>query len=251
MSERDGYAPGVQCWVDTWQDDADAAAAFYTQLFGWEAARGEYTLFQKNGRDVAGLGAPSQSRYPAWTTYVWVADADAAAAQARDAGGEVLKQPFDSLDGGRMAVLADPAGALFAVWAPGEHRGARLVNEPSAWAMSLLSSPDPEAAKSFYGAVLDWTSDSFGDFTLFRLEGFVGGEPTQPVPRDVVAAMVPGENAGWTPDFWVSETDATAARAEALGGTVIMPPTDSPVGRTAVVADPTGAPFSISTVARR
>ena len=250
MSERSGYEPGVPCWVDTWQGDGDATAGFYTALFGWEAARGEYSMFRLRGRDVAGLGGEAVEP-AAWTTYIQAEDVDAAATAVTEAGGSLVREPFDSLDGGRMAVLADPAGALFAVWAPGEHRGARLVNEPSAWAMSLLSSPDPEAAKSFYGAVLDWTSDSFGDFTLFRLEGFVGGEPTQPVPRDVVAAMVPGENAGWTPDFWVSETDATAARAEALGGTVIMPPTDSPVGRTAVVADPTGAPFSISTVARR
>ena len=60
MSERDGYAPGVPCWVDIWQDDANAAAAFYTGLFGWDAARGEYSLFQLRGRDVAGLGSPLQ-----------------------------------------------------------------------------------------------------------------------------------------------------------------------------------------------
>ena len=248
MSERNGYAPGVPCWVDTWQDDADAAAAFYTQLFGWEAARGEYTLFQKNGRDVAGLGAPSQTPNPAWTTYIWVADVDAAAARARDAGGEVLREPFDSLDGGRMAILADPAGAAFAVWAPGEHRGAELVNEPSAWAMSVLSSPEPEAAQRFYGAVLGWESDDFAGATLFRLPGFVGGEPSQPVPRDAVAVMTPGEHAAWTPGFWVSDADDAAARAVELGGRTIVPPTDNSVGRTAVLADPSGAVFTVSKV---
>jgi predicted enzyme related to lactoylglutathione lyase len=248
MSQRNGYAPGVPCWVDTWQDDADAAAAFYTQLFGWEAVRGEYTVFQKNGRDVAGLGAPSQSPQPAWTTHVWVDDADAAAARTRATGGEVLAEPFDSLDGGRMAILADPAGALFAVWAPGEHRGAQLVNEPSAWAMSALNSPDPEAAQRFYAAVLGWETEAFGGATLFRLPGYVGGEPSQPVPRDVVAVMAPGEHAAWVPGLWVSDVDATATRAAELGGRVIAPPADDGVGRTAVLADPTGAVFTVSKV---
>src|SRR5436190_8258986 len=248
MSERNGYEPGVPCWVDAWQDDADAAAAFYTQLFGWEAARGEYTLFKKQGRDVAGLGTPSQSPVAAWTTYIWVADVDEVAAKARAAGGEVRAEPFDSLDGGRMAILADPAGAVFGAWGPGEHRGAELVNEPGAWAMSVLSSPDPEAAQRFYGAVFGWETDDFGGATMLRVPGYVGGEPEQPVARDVVAVMTPGEHAAWIPGFWVSDADGTAARAAELGGRVMEPPADDPVGRSAVLADPSGAVFTVSKV---
>jgi predicted enzyme related to lactoylglutathione lyase len=247
MSERDGYAPGVPCWVDTWQDDADAAAAFYTGLFGWDAARGEYSLFQVRGRDVAGVGAPRRGE-PSWTTYIWVDSVDETAAKARAAGGTLVVEPFDSLDGGRMAVIADPAGAVFAAWQLGEHRGAQLVNEPGAWAMSLLSTPDPSAAATFYGEVFGWSTDSFGDFTMFRLAGYVGGEPMQPVPRDVIAVMTPGEQPAWTPDFRVADADAAAARAGELGGRVVIGPFDTPVGRTAVLADPVGAMFSVSKV---
>jgi predicted enzyme related to lactoylglutathione lyase len=249
MSTRDGYEPGVPCWVDTWRDDRDAAAAFYTQLFGWDAARGDaYSMFRLRGREVAGLGSPGPAGAPvAWTTYVWVESADATAAKVREAGGKVVVDPFDSLDGGRMTILEDPAGALFAAWQPGEHRGAQVVNEPGAWAMSLLSTPDPAGATAFYGAVFGWESEDFGGATMCRLPGYVGGEPQQPVPRDVVAVMTAGE-AGWTPDFWVADADATAAKAAELGGTVIMPPFDTGVGRTAVLADPDGAAFSISKV---
>jgi predicted enzyme related to lactoylglutathione lyase len=247
MSERNGYEPGVPCWVDTWRADADAAAGFYTQLFGWEAARGEYSMFRLRGRDVAGLG--ERAGVPAaWTTYVWVAAADETAAKVVDAGGTVVTEPFDSLDGGRIAIVADPAGATFGVWQPGEHRGAELVNEPGAWAMSLLSTPDTEGAEAFYGAVFGWQTDDFGGATLLRLPGFVGGEPSQPVPRDVVAVMVPGEHAAWTPGFWVPDADAAAEIAARLGGTVIAPPADTGVGRTAVLADADGAVFSVSKV---
>src|SRR5262245_29791578 len=106
MSERNGYAPGVPCWVDTWRDDVDGAV--YSELMGWEAARGEYSLFQLRGRDVAGIGA--RTGLPAaWTTYMWVDDADATAAAVKEAGGSLVTEPFDSLDGGRIAIAADPA----------------------------------------------------------------------------------------------------------------------------------------------
>jgi uncharacterized protein len=251
MSERDGYQHGVPCWVDTWQDDLDAAVAFYTVLFGWEAQVGEqYTLFTLRGLDAVGAGAPRPDGIPpAWTTYVWVDDVDQVAAKVTAAGGSLVREPFDSLDGGRMAIVADPAGAVLGVWQPGEHRGARVVNEPGAWAMSALSTPDPEAAEAFYAAVFGWETEAFGDIaTMFRLPGFVGGEPQQPVARDVVAVMVRGERAAWNVDFWVDDVDAAAERATALGGAVLSPPVDNPVGRNAVLADPAGAAVSVTRV---
>jgi predicted enzyme related to lactoylglutathione lyase len=249
MSERNGYEHGVPCWVDTWQDDLDVA--FYTGVFGWRADVGdEYTMFRLRDRDVAGAGAPRpEGLPPAWTSYVWVDDADGTAAKAVAAGGTLVREPFDCLDGGRIAVLADPSGAVVGVWQPGEHRGAQLVNEPGAWAMSALSTPDAEGAKAFYGAVFGWTTEAFGDIaTMWRLPGFVGGEPQQPVPRDTVAVMVSGETAQWGIDFWVDDVDAAAERAVALGGAVVSPPTDTPVGRNALLADPAGAVLSVSRV---
>jgi predicted enzyme related to lactoylglutathione lyase len=247
MTERSGYEPGVPCWVDTWQGDRDATAGFYTALFGWEAARGEYSMFRLRGRDVCGLGGEAVEP-AAWTTYIQAEDVDAAAAAVTEAGGSLVREPFDSLDGGRIAIAADPAGAVFGIWQLGEHRGAEVINEPGAWAMSVLATPDPDAAAAFYGAVFGWETESFGPATMFRLPGYVGGEPQQPVPRDVVAVMLAGDRAAWTPDFWVHDADAAAARAGELGGRVLSPPADTGVGRTALLADPAGAPFSVSKV---
>ena len=77
-------------------------------------------------------------------------------AKAKDAGGSALMEPFDALDGGRIAVIADPAGAAMGIWQPGAHKGAQLVNEPSAYAMSALMTADPEGAKRFYPEVFGW-----------------------------------------------------------------------------------------------
>ena len=132
MAERDGYIPGVPCWVDTNQPDPEAAVTFYSGLFGWEfedtmppGSEGRYFVARLRGGDVAAVGsspdgAPAAA---AWNTYVWVESADETAARVREAGGRILAEPFDVTDAGRMAVFADPEGAVFSVWQPGRHEG--------------------------------------------------------------------------------------------------------------------------------
>jgi predicted enzyme related to lactoylglutathione lyase len=267
MSARDGYEHGVPCWVDTWRSDAEAAIGFYGQLFGWEIV-GErssgledaHLMCRLRGLDVAGIGErPRGAPEPAaWGTYIWVDDADATTAKATDAGGAVIVDPFESLDGGRMAILADLEGAVIGIWQPGAHRGAELVNEPGAWSMSGLMSHDVEGAKRFYEAVFGWRAETFelGDAqgALCRLAGYIGGEPSQPVPRDVVATVLPAGEAGaparWSVDFWVEDVDEAVASAPRLGGTVVAPPYDVPGTqlRQAVLADPDGATFSATQV---
>ncbi len=266
MSQRDDYRPGVPCWIDTLQPDPDAAMAFYAGLFGWDFAGpgdmpgdppGRYFVARVRGRDVAGVGShPAGSpSLPGWNTYVYVESADDAARKASSAGGTVLTEPFDALPAGRMAVLADPAGAPFCVWEPGQRKGAQLVNEAGAWAMSQLSTPDPERAAEFYGALFGWTTETFGTgpgaVTMFRLPGYEGGEPEQPVSREVIAVMAASQGdapAQWSVNFWDRDVDATAAKAVELGGRTVAPPADNTVSRMAVLADPHGVVFSISNV---
>ena len=119
--------------------------------------------------------------------------------------------------------------------------------------MSLLSTGDPESAQEFYGRLFGWRAEPFGAVPdmqawLWRLPGYVGGEPHQPVPRDVVAAMAaaPGSTASWSVDFWIEDADAAAAAAADLGGSVIAAPFEAAGFRRTVLADPGGAAFSAS-----
>jgi predicted enzyme related to lactoylglutathione lyase len=268
MSERDGYEHGVPCWVDTWRDDPESAVGFYRELFGWEAeqtmpagASNRYFICRLRGRDVAGIGTPLPPGAPdaAWATYVWVESVDETAAKATEAGGSVLAEPTEGLDGGRVAILADPAGAAFGVWQPGGHGGAQLVNEPSAWSMSALNTRDAEDAKAFYGALFGWTTESFdlggAEVTMFRLPGYVGGEPGQPVSREVIATMAPiGDELPadappyWSADFWIADAEGAAETAVRLGGRVLAPPTELPGAplKQGILADPEGATFSVT-----
>ena len=256
MSERDTYPTGVPCWVETLQGDRRAAHAFYASLFGWQIVvsdEDEYAVARLRDRDVAGIGSLPDSGgglAPAWVTHVRVASADATAEHATAAGGAVLDGPFDASPAGRLAVLADPTGALFCAWQADIREGAELVNEPGAWAMSALQTTDPARAADFYRAVFGWEAETYGPVQLLRLPGYVGGTPDQPVPRDLVAVMAPLGDAGarsrWDVDFWVQDAEATVGRAVELGGRVVVPSHDRPPFRSAVLADPGGAAFSIS-----
>src|SRR3954451_8812715 len=171
MPDRDGYIAGVPCWIDTSQPDPDAAAEFYGGLFGWELEQvmppesgAKYFMARIGGGDAAAIstqlsGAPPQA---VWNTYVAVASADDAAAKVRDAGGQVIAEPFDVMDAGRMAVCADPEGAMFAVWQAGRNIGAAVVNEHGAVNFNGLNTRDVDGAKEFYGAVFGWETIDLG-----------------------------------------------------------------------------------------
>jgi uncharacterized protein len=272
MSRRDHYPHGVPCFVDTLTSDVAAAKHFYGGLFGWQFAGpgtlpgdppGEYFVAQLRGHDVAGVGSlpPGGGSPPsaAWNTHVAVRDADASAERAVAAGGAVLVAPFDAVPAGRLAVVADPAGAVICLWEAWARHGAALVNEPSAWAMSLLSTHDPEGARAFYGKMFGWEASPFDagrgvELWLWRLPGYVGGEPEQPVPRDVIAAMTRSDAASaaevsppqWSADFWIADAGAAAATAPSLGGRVVAPPFKVANFRRTILADPHGAVFSAS-----
>ena len=278
MPERDGYPAGVPCWVDTRRADLGPATAFYGGLFGWrfedrapEDAPGRYLIAQLGGRDVAGLGeAADGAEAAAWTTFVRVESADRTAEAAAAAGGTVLMEPADAGAAGRFAVLAEPAGATFGVWQAGGHRGAGLVNEPGAWVGTDFRTTDPDASSAFYGAVFGWEVDEVEPETGYanvRMPGY-GEHLTELDPglpdrlarygapenfADVVGWMAPiGAGDGDAPSHWgitfaVDDVDASAARVPGLGGRVIVPPTDAPWVRMAVMADPDGAPLTIAT----
>ncbi len=92
------------------------------------------------------------------------------------------------------------------------------------------------------------------EMTMLKLPGYLGGEPEQPVARDVIATMAPAGGNGldapphWSVDFWIGDIDAAAATVAQLGGRIIVSPYDIPdVGmRQAVLADPQGATFSLT-----
>jgi uncharacterized protein len=276
MPERDGYPQGVPCWVDTSQPDPEAALAFYTGLFGWEfedvmppGGPGKYFMARLRGGDVAAVGSvpPGAPPMAMWNTYVWVDSADEAASKAKDAGGQVVTDPFDVMDSGRMAVFTDPEGAAICVWQANQHKGAQIVNEHGTLNFNSLNTRDVEGAKAFYRSLFGWGTLSLGGgVEMWTLPGYgdhlerdnpglrqqMAEMGAVPGFEDVVAAIIPipadqpDTPPHWSVTFAVDEADATADRAIELGGQVVVPPFDAPWVRTTVIADPQGATFIAS-----
>jgi uncharacterized protein len=277
MLERDGYLPGVPCWVDTSQPDPEAAVTFYGALFGWEfedampaGSSPHYYIARLRGGDVAAVGSLPQGgpERAMWNTYVWVESADAAVAKVREAGGRVVTDPVDVMDAGRMAVVTDPEGAAFCVWQAKRHKGAQIVNEPGALNFNGLNTRDVQGAKSFYGSVFGWeTLGLGGGVEMWRLAGygeFLARSDPELFQRqadsgaapdgfaDVVATLnpIPDDQPEvfphWSVTFAVDDADATATRAAELGGRIEVAPFDAPWVRMTVITDPQGATFTAS-----
>jgi predicted enzyme related to lactoylglutathione lyase len=242
------HAPGTFCWIELGTSDAAGARAFYTQLFEWgvnEFPMGEmgtYYIFQKNGADSAAMyqiGPQQEGMPPNWLSYVAVASADAATEKAKSLGGSVIHGPFDVYDMGRMTVLQDPQGAMFAVWETKTHRGVGVRDETNTLCWNELQARDLDAARKFYAPLFDWRLKESPEYTEMHLgENAVGGMMTSQAPPEVPSH--------WLPYFAVDDCDASAAQAASLGGTVIVPPMDVPtVGRFAAIQDPQGAAFAV------
>ncbi len=250
--EYERYDDGVPSWVDLGSPDLAKAKEFYGGLFGWEcpegpAEAGGYSVCTLNGKTVAGLGPQMNPDFPPmWMTYVNVDDADTTAAKASAAGGNVFAGPMDVMDVGRMAVLADPLGAVFGLWQPKSHTGAQLVNEPGTLCWNELITTDLDASKAFYKAVFGWDAEDQGPpggppaYTEWKLAGrSVGGMMLK--QGDMPADMPPN----WGVYFAVGDTDATVEKAQKLGGALFMGPTDIEPGRFAVLGDNQGVVFNV------
>ncbi len=247
--EIDSYQNGVPSWIDLGTADMAKERTFYSDLFGWEIQEGPpeaggYSIAHLRGKPVAGLGPQQNPGPPYWTVYINVDSADDTAASITSNGGQLLMPPFDVMEVGRMAIAADPTGAVFGLWEPKQHKGAAIVNEPNTFSWAELVTADVDAAKAFYDAVFGWASETYGEGQGAYTESKLGDHSVAGI-----MARPPGLPAE-APNYWgvyfsVNDTDKAVERINDLGGASVMPPMDIEPGRFAVVADPAGAMFNV------
>ena len=249
MGDRESFAPGTFCWADLGTTDLASARAFYTQVLGWEAvdrpsAEGEsYTRFRVDGRDVAALyemGEQERAQLtPHWSSYVSVENAERVAVEARALDGEVLAEPFDVFDAGRLTVVRDPAGATIHAWQPKGEIGAGRVNDPGCMVWNELATGDLERARTFYTALFGWTTEreEGSGYELIKIDGALNGG---------LRELHEGEAPHWLVYFTVTGTcDEAADSVREAGGRVLTGPVETGVGRVAIAADPQGARFAL------
>ena len=252
----DNIPQGRPSWVDLMTTDVPGAVQFYGDLFGWtdQAAPipggGTYHNESKDGALVAGLGDLDEDQReqgvpPHWNVYLAVDDAAATVGRAESGGGEVLMPAVDVMGLGQMAVLLDPTGARIGLWQAGSHKGFGAVQEPGTISWCELITDDPDRAAEFYAQLLD-----IGSSTMPMGEGQHPYTLIGPASNEGAGIMRKTAEMGPMPNVWgvyfeVADCDETVAQAQALGATVLNPPTDIMPGRFAMLADPQGAVFGV------
>jgi predicted enzyme related to lactoylglutathione lyase len=239
-------------WVELSSPDAAASRDFYAKLFGWnievhpDPQYGGYGIARIGGEDAAGIGPKQSPDAPtAWTIYIGTDDVDRLAETVKGAGGTVVSAPFGVGDQGRMAVLADPTGAIISAWQAAGMRSF-AAGRPNTYSWAELNARGIDTAIRFYETVFGWThttSPPEGDtpaYTQFALDGenFAGAMEMNP--------LIPAETPSyWMPYFGVTDVDAAFQKALQLGGEEMVSPQDYPGGRFAIVSDPHGAAFGL------
>jgi predicted enzyme related to lactoylglutathione lyase len=250
------HKPGTFSWIELATTDADAAKRFYGGVFGWKfedmpsgpdmvytfasVAGGPVGALYKMGKDMKGV--PTH-----WASYITVENADDSAKKITAAGGKLVKAPFDVMDVGRMAVVEDPAGAVFCIWEAKKHHGASVKLESGALCWNECLTTNIDKAAKFYATVFGWkpTPVEMGAgpaYTLMKLAGTdenAGGMMATPPDMRGVPSH-------WLAYIGTGDVDASAKKVTELGGKILVPPMDIPnVGRFAVAQDPIGAGFAL------
>lgn len=254
MPIRNSLITGAPCWVDLGTSDPVRGRDFYSKIFGWTCEDtgeefGHYTNFLKNGVMVAGMAKSEGNMGPdAWTVYLSSPDADATLGAVTAAGGTVLMPSMKVGTFGTMAIVSDTSGASVGVWQADQHRGFGVVEEPGAPGWFELVSKNYDATVDFYRTAFGWHTRPMSENPEFKYTVMVDGEAQLAGIMDASGISPEPERSAWQVYFGVSDVDATIAIAVENGGKVVAQPEDSPYGRLAGLADPTGALFKLCSV---
>lgn len=242
---------GAVTWVDLGTTDVDRSKQFYGAVFGWEynefeTEEGSYFTALIGGEPAGGLMAQSAEQQQmgmasVWTVFFGSADIDGDVRRVADAGGSVIREPFEIPGGDRIAVVADPTGAVFALTTFGSVEAGRLQwDQPGAVRWVECQSRDLEASRPFYERFFGWESEKKGDYIVFEHDG-----------RQVAGLMampegVPDEVPSYWFTYWrVDGLDEAVERVVEAGGTSITTTMAIDEGRFSVAEDLTGAVFGL------
>jgi predicted enzyme related to lactoylglutathione lyase len=238
-------------WYELLTTSPKDAIAFYTDVIGWKTERfqqTDYTMWVAGQGPLGGvtvlpdaakqMGAPSY-----WQANVEVANVDETVALVKKLGGQVyVTEDVPSI--GRFAVIADPQGAVIAVFAPASSMASHDITKHGEFSWHELYTTDHEAAFAFYHQIAGWERQGefdmgpMGKYLLWGRDGKqLGGMMTKPSQMPMAAWM-----------FYVTTDDLDAAleRATRGGAKVMNGPMEVPGGQRIVqLLDPQGAAFAL------
>jgi uncharacterized protein len=262
MAEVTRHFPGTFCWVELSTPDTLAASRFYSEMFGWRRSfmpmeDGRfYTTLQLDGKDIGAFQEIYEENVQpdaatGWRLYIATDNVDKSVQKALALGGTLLSPPTDVSDVGRLAVMQDPTGAVFALWQARDHIGAEVINQFGALSWQELVTTDFETARDFYASLFGWQTQTRAagakTYTTFKVKKpaqEAGGiQPSNPT--------LTNNRSQWLAYFAVEDFEQSIRTAQRLGAKVKAGPNEMPnLGRCATLEDPQGALFSIVSTRR-
>ena len=259
QTERAGQHGG-HIWYELITPDPEGAKTFYDDVVGWSVGERapvehDYRMIVRSDGGHAGgvLRLTEEMRHqgmkPAWLGYVGVEDVDATVAEIEAGGGRAVVPAFD-IEVGRIAMAADPQGNAFYVMKPippaGSPEAQSDVFSPDqvqhiSW--NELSTPDPVAARAFYGKLFGWESGDFMDMGEFGEYRFLDHDGRR---IGAMCGVMPGGTGGWRYYIQVPSIGRAVERVKAAGGRIVVEPHEVPGGDHIIIGfDPQGAEFAL------
>ena len=256
-AERSRNPHGSHIWYELLTSDAEESKRFYEAVIpGWEVGppSAEHMGYREiaiedDGRAGGMMELSEEMRAggarPVWLGYIGVEDVDASIAKVKAEGGEVHLAPFDIPGIGRIAMVTDPQGNPFYLMrgAIDAASDAFSTEKPGHVNWNELATPDPVAARQFYGELFGWTSDEFlpmgeqGEYRFLAHNGQTIG---------AVSGCIDGGPAGWRYYVRVPSISRAVEAVNAGGGTIAMGPHEVPGGDQIIIGqDPGGAEFAL------
>ena len=251
-------------WYELMTDDADKARAFYKDVIGWDIGAGsdmpgdmDYRMIHRSDGGMAGgmlvmdEGMKANGPPPCWIGYVDHPDVDAAVMAIEEAGGTCHMGPQTMEGVGRMAMVADPQGAMIYVMSPtppaddpDAQSDVFSVDKPQHCRWNQLQTSDPDGALELYQRLFGWKQEGsmpmseLGDYRFIQ-HGDTGIGAVMPLMDDVDRPV-------WSYFFGVDDIDRAAKAVVAGGGRLDHPIEQIPGGEYSTHCfDPQGAGFGI------
>jgi len=249
-------------WYELMTPDPDAAKTFYDEVVGWTIEpRSQfpngYRMIGRSDGGFAGGVLPLDDEMrkhgarPTWLGYLYSDDVDASVAEIESAGGKTFMAPFDIPNIGRVAMVADPAGAPFYIMKPTPPEGQPdaqsdvfSTDQAQHVRWNELSTTDPDAAVDFYRRHFGWGQEGDMDMGEMGKYRFIQNGPTtigaiMRKPPQLPVSL-------WTYYVGVDDIDRGVGAIKSGVGQVLNGPMEIPGGEFALNAmDPQGAPFGL------
>ncbi len=254
MADRDSVLHGAPCWVDLWTSDVEGSRNFYSQVFDWVANEpnpefGGYFMFTKNEVPIAGaMGDMGDMKANnTWKGYLSVSDISNTLELVKANGGTIMGEANVIADLGTQCVILDPSGATIGIWQADNFSGFMQVNEHGAPSWFELFAKNYEIGIEFYTKCFGWSLNTVSDTDEFRYSVFMGPDGKEDLigVMDASSIIPEADSSFWSIYWEVDSVDEACKIISTLGGQIFDGPADTPYGRIASVADPSGAKFKL------